>query len=260
MIPLLPNICILSAELLRLGSYQDSASLLNSYLTSSSLFMGSWRNSLRPGNLKRTWSRHDLLWVRKNFSSLISPHFLVFLCSADIWPNPCCPSGSTFSLAPLMWRCVGGGHGPLVLGLLLSPHPCENGSWEGTTCSERHGCLEQVAGLTHFSMKTAFFVVDLLGRRAHPWRPCIFWSGLRAGADVVKLCSLAALSTDPACCHRTCSVLLARGLWDSIPACEATDPTSLAATHSSCPASPEAPGTCHVGFSSGVRVSSQVLL
>lgn len=40
MIPLLPNVCILSAKLLRLGSCWASASLLNSYFTSSSIFHG----------------------------------------------------------------------------------------------------------------------------------------------------------------------------------------------------------------------------
>lgn len=227
--------------------------------------MGSWRNSLRPGNLKRTWSRHDWLWVRKNFSSLISPHILVFFCSADIWPNPCCSSGSTFSLAPLMWTCVGEGHGPLVLGLLLSLHPCENGSREGTTCSKRHGYLEQIAGSMHFCMKQGwkghFFVTALLGPHVHLWPPEVFWSQLRVGTDVVQLCSFGALLVDATCCHQTYSALLAWGLWERILACEATDPTSLAVTRSSCPASPNDPSTRYMGFSVGVvSTSSQVLL
>lgn len=129
-----------------------------------------------------------------------------------------------------------------MLGLLLSLHPCENDNWEGTMDSERQDYLEQVTGLMRFPrMERILFIT---GPQAHH-RPLgrVFWRWLRAGTDVVQPLSLGALLVDPACCHQTCSGPLAQGMWDCSLAPEATDPSSLAASHDSCPTSLEAPGT-----------------
>lgn len=109
--------------------------LLNSYFISSSIFHGLMKELTEARESCKSVSQTWLLWSRKNFRSLIRAHFLVLLCSADTWPNPCCPLGSTFSLALLFWRCLGGRHGSLVLGPLLSLHPCESGSWEKGLCA-----------------------------------------------------------------------------------------------------------------------------
>lgn len=135
MTPLLSNICMFSAKLLRLGSYWESASSLNYYFISSSIFHGIMKELTEARESCKRVSQTWLLWSRKNCRSLIRAHFLILLCSADTWPNPpCCPSGNT-PLALLFWRCLGGRHGPLVLGLLLSLHPCESGSWEKGLCA-----------------------------------------------------------------------------------------------------------------------------
>lgn len=94
-------------------------------------------------------------------------------------------------------------------------------------------------------MERTFFVTE---SQAHHWPPeRVFLSWLRAGADVLQPWSLGALLVDPACCHRTCSAPLAQGMWDCSLAPEATDPTSLAVSHDSCPTSLEAPGTYYGG-------------